>query len=471
MLAALASPQTRAHHLLARTGLTGTQALWALWVLSRAIMLIATVTGARWCDPWFYHYAGELQAGHLPYRDLSVEYPPLAMALILAPAVLLLPWAAISPRPDAAFNPPLLHLPAPDPARYAAYGLAFALIMLVVDALALVMVIRGARAMLGARPAFAAGALYLAVTFIMGGVLQKFDLVVGVLLLYAVVALWRGRPIAPWLALGASVLIKGFPLFIAPAFLCFILLRTRGDTLMERWIAARRRLGAGSAVFAGLIVAPALLIAVWASPQAVWHTVIYHAGRGLEIESVPAGIAIVLSGLLRMRVVTAFHAQDLSRVVITPLDGVANALAALLGLWLAVAWLWALANSLRARGQVAEASSDLAGWLLFSVAAPMLSFMVAFGALPLHYLLVVAPLGVLLGVSIGHEYSRWRVSLVSIVVTGALVIGVWGSLRALAPWAVSILLLRNGAWVALSVTCMMGMNHAFRRLVERMPEL
>jgi hypothetical protein len=325
--------------------------------------------------------------------------------------------------------------------------------------------------MVGARAVFAGGALYLGTTFIMGGVLQKFDLVVGALLLYAVVALWRGRPIAPWVALGASVLIKGFPLFIAPAFLCFILLRTRRETLAERWIAARRWLGAGSAVFAGLIVAPAVLIALWASPQAVWHTVTYHTGRGLEIESIPAGIAIVLSGLLRMRVLTAFHAQDLSRVVITPMDGVASTLAALLGLGLAVAWLWALANAVRARGQAAEAPSDLAGWLLFSVAAPMLSFMVAFGALPLHYLLVVAPLGVLLGVSIGHEYSLWRISFVSIVVTGALVIGVWGSLRDLAPWAVSILLLRNAAWVALSVACIMGMNRAFRRLVERMPEL
>src|SRR5690348_3387232 len=78
--AAAASP-TRADRILLFT-----------WLATRLILLLGMIIGAHFCDPQFYKYAGEFAAGKLPYRDFQVEYPPVAMALLLLPALPLLPF-------------------------------------------------------------------------------------------------------------------------------------------------------------------------------------------------------------------------------------------------------------------------------------------------------------------------------------------------------------------------------------------
>ena len=46
------------------------------WMSTRLILLLGMIIGAHYCDPQFYHYAGEFAAGKLPYRDFTVESPP-----------------------------------------------------------------------------------------------------------------------------------------------------------------------------------------------------------------------------------------------------------------------------------------------------------------------------------------------------------------------------------------------------------
>src|SRR5215469_7593728 len=84
------------------------------WGITRAVLFAGLLIGHSYCDPQFYNYAGKLAAGQWPYAAVPVEYPPLAMVLILLPAVPLLPFAGIAPRPDPAFIN-FTHIPTPDP--------------------------------------------------------------------------------------------------------------------------------------------------------------------------------------------------------------------------------------------------------------------------------------------------------------------------------------------------------------------
>ncbi len=67
--------------------------VWLVWGVTRIILLVAAIIGQRYCDPQFYHFAGQFAAGQFPYHDYSVEYPPLAVILTLLPALPLLPFA------------------------------------------------------------------------------------------------------------------------------------------------------------------------------------------------------------------------------------------------------------------------------------------------------------------------------------------------------------------------------------------
>src|SRR5262249_42593016 len=99
--------------------------VWLVWGATRVGLFAGGIIGQRFCDPQFYHFAGQFAAGQFPYHDFSVEYPPLAVVLTLLPALPLLPFTGIAPQPDPAFHAGVTSLPAPDPVRYGAYGVSF----------------------------------------------------------------------------------------------------------------------------------------------------------------------------------------------------------------------------------------------------------------------------------------------------------------------------------------------------------
>ena len=199
------------------------RAIWAGWGLTRLVLFLGVVLGHAYCDPQFYNYAGKLAAGQLPFRDYPVEYPPLALVLILLPALPLLPFGQIAPRPDPAFEH-VTHLPQPDPLRYGAYATSFAVEMLLVDALTLWLVLWLAPRFLprGARATSAAW-VYLLATYACGALLQKFDLAAGACVLLALGLLVAGSPRGAWAALAVATLIKGYPALLAPLFVAYAL--------------------------------------------------------------------------------------------------------------------------------------------------------------------------------------------------------------------------------------------------------
>ncbi|HEX8995056.1 MAG TPA: glycosyltransferase 87 family protein [Ktedonobacterales bacterium] len=439
-----------------------------VWLLTRAALLAGVILGHRYGDPQFYKYAGDFAAGQWPYRDVSVEYPPLAMALLLLPALPLLPFSSIAPRPDAAFNPPIVHLPTPDPVRYGAYGVSFAVEMLLIDALTLWLVMRAARQFTRNETVRAtAGLLYTLLAFLSGAILQKFDLAVGALLLAAVVALVSRRRGLAWMLLGVAAMVKGFPIFAAPAFALYELELTGRTHLREAARAARRPLAIGVGALAGTLAAVTLAVIAFAGWAPVLHSVATQAGRDTEIESLYGGVALGLGWAPGLAVKTAFHPVSLSRVVLSPLTApqvigpLSTALlgVALLAVYLVMwrAWQARVAQRVGASESRWRANQALA----LGVTLVTLAFTLTFRALPSHYLLDFLPLIPLLEAPSLRRMALWLGAIIGAAILGQIVTipSVWAAIVALQAPAVALLILRNALWIVASATLVAALWH------------
>lgn len=403
-------------------------AVWALWGISRAQMLLNLILGHHYCDPQFYQYAGDFAVGRWPYQSVQVEYPPLALVAMILPALPLLPFAGIAPRPDA--NPHPLH---PDPVRYAAYGISFGLVMLAVDALTLWLVMRaGRRSVAGDARGVWSGLLYVLVVFASGALLQKFDLIMGLLCLVAVLALLAERDGWAWAALVGATMLKGFPILLVPLF---ILWRVRGGRV--EWRTLRRGIIGGAT--ASLAV---LLPALWLGGIApLIHSVTYHTSRGIEIESVPASIMLALGWLPGWGVYSSFDLADLSRDVHSALSDPLNSLMLVLLISLVLALYARFWYNMRG------ASSQM---MLGAATLALLIFMVTFRAFPLHYLLGIAPLIALVRLPAPWQ-TRWLWAILLACVAGQMAITFWHNVVALQPFFAGLLVGRNALIIAAGV--------------------
>jgi 4-amino-4-deoxy-L-arabinose transferase-like glycosyltransferase len=479
--------------LLARLDANPYEANWVLvtvWVLTRGALLLGLVIGQHYADPQFYNYAGRLAAGDLPYRDFAVEYPPLAMVLLLLPALVLLPFGGVAPRLDPVFAQPLTHIPAPDPIRYAAYGQAFAVEMLLIDVLTLWLVRGVAMRLAPTDPVgLRAGLLYLGLVFASGALLQKFDLAAGTLCLMAILALMRGHRRLAWTALALAALVKGFPLFVAPIFVFYLLGQCDQLGLRDAIRLRARQLAEGAAWFIGTIAVPTLLVWAFAGVDAILHTLTYQSARGTEIESLYANVQLVLGWLPGVHVDTRFNPADLSRVVLSPLDQFSDtaslALTAVLLLAVyALAWRASWRGGVRASGaaggiedagdmgDVGEASNRQTLVLVAGVVGVLLAFMLGFRALPAHYLLLVLPLIAVLRLPSARQTAIIVACAAGVAVAGQLltITRVWESLKQFAPWAVALLSLRNLCWLGLLALTLVGLWRWGSRHVVLAPE-
>jgi hypothetical protein len=418
-----------------------TPGVWTLWGVTRAALLFNLILGQHYCDPQFYQYAGDVAVGRWPYQAVPVEYPPLAILLMVLPALPLLPFAGIAPRPEA--NPHPLH---PDPVRYGAYGVSFGIMLLAVDALTLWGVGRVARRW---RPGDATGArasiLYILLVLGSGALLQKFDLATGALCLGALWALWEDRDALAWGSLALATLTKGFPALLLPLL---ILARMRGGVI--NW-AALRRGALGGAVASLLLVGPTLLLG---GVGPLIQSVTYHTMRGTEIESVQASVMLALAWLPRLHVYTTFNPADLSRDIHSPLAGPVGYVG-LLALAFVTLWVYALQwrlirRPLNASKPVAWAQAQGSLALLL-----LLGFALTFRALPVHYLLAIIPLAAVTRLPEPWQ-GRWLALLAGTLVASQIVITIWHALVRLEPGPDFVLIVRNVLLVAASVTLARG---------------
>jgi len=211
--------------------------------------------------PVYQTYGDAIARGKVPYRDFGLEYPPAALPVFAIPSLLR------SPRGDLD-----------------AYRRGFEIEMVVCGELAVLFVL-SALFSLEAGPlrfALALGFAALAPLLIGTVVQTRFDLWPAALTAGALAALLAGRDQLASGALGLAVAAKLYPLVLVPVAGIWIWRRS----------GRRRALGA-LAVFAAVLLALFLPFLVLA-PQGVWDSITRQAGRPLQIESLGAGVLLVL---------------------------------------------------------------------------------------------------------------------------------------------------------------------------------
>ena len=234
-----------------------------------ALLLLAAGWAATlWVSPWsdervndlfvYRVFTEPLLDGGLPYRDIFLEYPPLAAPAIALPGLL--------GTGEETF-------------RWAFAGWTFLL------AVAAVLLCGALAARTGgdARRALLAAAL---MPLLCGAMARThFDLAPVALLLGALLLLVSGRPRSGMAVLGLAAMTKGFPLVAAPVALAWLTTRVDRRTLVQ----------SAAALLAALALPTAVAVAM--SPSGAWEAVTYHLERPVQVESLPASGVLLLDEL------------------------------------------------------------------------------------------------------------------------------------------------------------------------------
>jgi hypothetical protein len=367
-------------------------------------------------DLEFYQlWAKDFLAGHLPYREVAFEYPPLA-AVLLA----------------------LAGLPGTD---LGVYRISFAAAMFVA-ALGLIWC-TGRVAKLTGGDRGVAMLIVAAVPLILGTIVRGFfDLVPVALTVIALALVLMRRPAAGGVTLGVGALVKGFPLFALPPIVAWLMTqRGSGE-------AGRAALACGATV--------AALGGAWLAfaPGGARATLERQFDRPVQVESSPAAVLEVTGAVRHLRW------EYGSNNVVAGAEPAARRVSGLLVL-VAVAACTLLA-----------ARTDLGGRGLVLAA---LTAVCAFAALGK----VLSPQFVLWVVPLAALAAAWRNWLLASTLATAIVLtrlefpGAYDDLLALQPEAIALVALRDAALI-LSVLIGMALlsgRARSRPLVQCSPEV
>jgi uncharacterized membrane protein len=355
----------------------------------------------------YRHYGRELLDGHLPYRDYYMEYPPGALPVFVAPALV---------GSDGGYATRF---------KLVALGLGIGTVIAVAVTLALIGASTGRL--------FAATALVGIAPALLGPVvLVNYDFWPAFLATAAIAALVARRETLAFTALALGVAAKLFPAVILPVALVFVA-RRRG----------RRAAYAGGGVFAGALAAVMLPFFVLA-PGGFVNDLSAVVRRPLQIESLGSSVLLAAHqlGAYTARVTTEFNSQTLDGLL--P-DTVALLISIVMVAALVVVW-------------VAFARGSAGSEDLFTASAAAVTAAVALGkVLSPQFLVWLVPLVALVG-------GRTRLAAYPLLVAALALTQVWfpsryGDLVALEPvsWVV---LARDLMLVALLVALLRRISSA-----------
>ncbi|MDQ3121094.1 MAG: DUF2029 domain-containing protein [Actinomycetota bacterium] len=314
--------------------------------LSVATTGVVRASGRQIIDtPRYERYAEAMQAGLVPYRDFDFEYPPGALLVFLLPEL-----------------------------AGGGYFWAFAALMAVAGAIGLILSAAALRRLARPREVSRRLALLALSPAVFGGVLlTRFDLVPAMLVAGATLLLLMGWPRFASLVIGVAVAVKLYPLVLVP--------------LVAGW--AWRRQGRWEAVVCcGLavgVVALAYLPFVLLAPGDVASSIWGQISRPLQIESLGAGVLLLLHHALGVDVgiETKDGSQNLTGATAV---GLAFTLSA--ATIAALCWLW-----------MRFARSEMTPERLVTYCAAVLVALVAFGKVlsPQFLVWLLFPLAVVVG--------------------------------------------------------------------------
>lgn len=212
----------------------------------------------------YYRYSSYVMQGQIPYRDFNVEYPPLALGPMVVPQLLNLGFTR----------------------GFRGYVLLLFLQNLLLCALSgylLSKMATWAYGPQGSRRVTAAYWLLLIVSLPL--LLQRFDIFPACLTLLGLWFLVVQRPTLSGMALGLGVAAKLYPVILIPVFGLYYLTR--------RQVGACVRLVVGSAIGTCLVLLPFATVGF----SQLTAFLQYHKLRGLQLESIPAGLILLAEKL------------------------------------------------------------------------------------------------------------------------------------------------------------------------------
>jgi|SRR5581483_1753945 len=296
--------------LLARRARAGSAARLVVPAIA-AFVALSTVSrgglfrGRHYVDVALYgHYVHELLAGHVPYRDFFVEYPPGAFVLLIPADVL----------------------------GGGHYVFVFKLLAVLVGAAGLACVAAVLSGLGASRPRAGAAVWFLALSpLALGSVWpNSYDVLPAVLTAAAAAALVRDRPAVALAALGLAAAAKVYALALLPLAALYVSRRT-GPRAAARAVAA----------FVATAAAVVLPFAVLA-PHGVWESFRAQAARGLHVETLGSSVLLAADRLgLYRATVSAGSTLAKSKDLAGPLPH-ALAIATSVVAILAVAAVWTL---------------------------------------------------------------------------------------------------------------------------------
>jgi len=284
-------------------------------------------------DPIAYRDSGQsLLAGLMPYRDFTFEYPPLALLPMVLPQFL-----------------------AGGEGSMEAYRWLFLLQNTLISCgIAAALAWLALRGWTPGSPSRVLAAYALLVVAVAPLVAWRYDILVGLFVVLAVLATVRDRPTLAGLALGLGALAKVYPAFLLPVFLVRHLARREG-------LAAVRML-TGFLVPVALVMLPLIMV----GGRAALYFVDWQQARGVEIESVVSGV-VLLAHLAFGANATANHAFNSWQISSPLADVLASPLPILTLVSLALVFAAAFAGFRAEHGAAPTAQGDLLSACLMAV--------------------------------------------------------------------------------------------------------
>ncbi|MBI2830217.1 MAG: hypothetical protein HYX81_03565 [Chloroflexi bacterium] len=234
---------------------------WQLLVLAVIHVLIFTVLfdsgiyGIRYSAVGlFYDFASRTVNGDLPYRDFVLEYPPLALLFFVLPRLLA--------------------------TSFQVYAVAFTVEIILFDLLGLLLIALISRRL--NQSSFAGLTVYTIALISIGPlIVDRYDLIPGILTLLAIYAICHGKQKTAWAVLAVGTMTKLYPAILAPLFL-----------LHNVYQKQYRRLPGNLATYAAISLIVAVPFVLLAGAR-FWDSFAYHFQRGLQLESTYSSILLL----------------------------------------------------------------------------------------------------------------------------------------------------------------------------------
>jgi uncharacterized membrane protein len=267
---------------------------WIVWIIaiqSLGLFIVGLLTIFQMIGTHdlniYFRSSLYLMEGKLPYRDFNLEYPPLALLPFVVPRLVTLGLAS----------------------NYYIYAFVFLLENIFFSTITMLLLLRVPS--LRASPRLKIRALVFYTLFVLAVspvILWRYDLFPTLLTVIALVAVLYHRPTLAGISLGLGVAAKLYPLVLLPVFTVYFFANKAYRSILHLW------LGAIGAIFLSFL--PFFI----AAQNKIFSFLTYHKERGLQIESLPAGIISLIHkwGFINVESVAGYG----SRNIISPFDNV-----------------------------------------------------------------------------------------------------------------------------------------------------